>query len=95
MRYGKTYYQNVAAISDAKKSNPEHPTVWVLSERMRKRKGYDVGVVCWAKKEGKWRAYFQQNHIWEHLGFYDTKEDAKQAYLNRLNQQNIRNIYAK
>lgn len=37
MRYGKTYYQIVAAISDAKKSNPENPTVWVPSERMRKR----------------------------------------------------------
>ena len=36
MRYGKTYYQVVAAISDAKKSNLENPTVWVSSERMRR-----------------------------------------------------------
>lgn len=36
MRYGKTYYQIVAAISDAKKRNPENPTVWVPSERMRR-----------------------------------------------------------
>lgn len=31
----------------------------------------------------------------EHLGFYDSKEEAKEAYLHRLNNQNIRNIYAK
>ena len=37
MRYGKTYYQIVAVISDVKKSNPENPTVWVLSERMRRK----------------------------------------------------------
>jgi len=37
MRQGKTYYQIVAAISDAKKSNSENPTVWVPSEQMRKR----------------------------------------------------------
>ena len=37
MRYGKTYYQIVAAISDAKKSNPENPTVWVPSKRIRRK----------------------------------------------------------
>ena len=79
---------------DNRADNLEYVSERENQSHWRKSKGYDVGV-CWAKKEGKWRAYFQQNHIWEHLGFYDTKEDAKQAYLNRLNQQNIRNIYAK
>lgn len=55
-------------------------------------RGYDIGV-CWAKKEKKWRAYFQQDHKWEHLGFYERKEDAKKAYLQRLNQGNIHNRY--
>lgn len=69
-------------------SERENQSHWRIS------KGYDVGV-CWAKKEKKWRAYFQENHNWEHLGFFNTKEEAKEVYLNRLKQDNIRNIYSK
>jgi len=59
----------------------------------RLREGRDVGV-CWAKKEKKWRAYIQHNKNWEHLGFYDDKKEAKQAYLNRIKELNISNKYA-
>ena len=65
----------------------ENQCHWRLNE------GFGVGV-CWDKKSRKWRAYLQYNKVWEHLGFYDKKEDAKQAYLNRLNELKIINKYA-
>ena len=80
--------------SDNRVENLEYVSERENQSHRRKRDGYLVGV-CWARKEHKWRAYFQQDHKWEHLGFYDSKEEAKEAYLHRLNNQNIRNIYAK
>lgn len=67
-------------------TNRENQSHWRLS------RNYDIGV-CWAKKEKKWRAYFQENRKWEHLGFYSNKNEAKQAYLNRLAKSNITNKY--
>lgn len=59
----------------------------------RLAEGHDVGV-SWAKKEGKWRAYIQENNKWQHLGFYDNKESAKKAYIQRLMELGIVNKYA-
>jgi hypothetical protein len=59
----------------------------------RLKEGYEIGV-CWANKEKKWRAYIQMNKVWEHLGFYVDKNDAKQAYINRLRELKIENRYA-
>lgn len=67
--------------------NRENQSHW------RKAKGYSIGV-CFDKKSNKWRAYYQQGHKWEHLGFFNDKEQAKTAYLNRLKKDNKRNIYA-
>lgn len=58
----------------------------------RKAKGYNVGV-CFDKKSKKWRAYFQDKHKWEHLGFFETKEEAKNAYNKKLKDNNIINRY--
>ena len=59
----------------------------------RKKAGYHVGV-CWGKKENKWRAYIQKDKKWFHLGYYIDFNDAKQAYLNKLNELNLINKYA-
>ena len=63
-------------------SNLEYSTLQENQCHWRLNEGFGVGV-CWDKKSRKWRAYLQYNKVWEHLGFYDKKEDAKQAYLNR------------
>lgn len=74
-------------------SNLEYVTQRENQSHRRKAKGYDVGV-CWAKKEKKWRAYIQVDKKWMHLGFYDEKKDAKNAYLNKLKELEITNKYA-
>ena len=74
-------------------SNLEYVSQMENQCHRRKKAGYDVGV-CWAKKEKKWRAYIQVNKKWMHLGFYANKEDAKKAYLSKLEELQIRNKYA-
>jgi len=74
-------------------SNLEYVTQRENQSHRRKMKGYDVGV-CWANKENKWRAYIQVNKKWQHLGFYNEKIDAKNAYLNKLKELGIQNRYA-
>lgn len=67
--------------------NRENQSHW------RRAKGFDIGV-CFDKKTKKWRAYYQQDHKWEHLGFFADKKDAKVAYLNKLKAENKLNKYA-
>jgi hypothetical protein len=74
-------------------SNLEYVTQRENQSHRRKMKGYDVGV-CWAKKENKWRSYIQIDKKWQHLGFYNEKHDAKNAYLNKLKELGIKNRYA-
>jgi hypothetical protein len=75
-----------------KLSNLEYVTIRENQCHRRLKEGYFVGV-CFDKKSKKWRAYIQENKKWLHLGFFDKKEDAKQAYLNKLNEMNIINKY--
>lgn len=74
-------------------SNLEYVTQRENQCHRRLKKGYDIGV-SWCKKSKKWRAYIQINKKWSHLGFFDNKQDAKQAYLNKLKECNIHNKYA-
>jgi len=46
-------------------------------QNKRTTKGY-----YWNKQEGKWYAKITANKKTIYLGFYDTEEDARQAYLN-------------
>ena len=39
-------------------------------------KGY-----CWDKQKGKWQAYIAINYKVKHLGYFDTWEEARAAYL--------------
>lgn len=80
-------------ILNNKLSNLEYVTAMENQSHRRKMEGYDVGV-CWAKKENKWRAYLQHNKKWYHLGFYKQKNEAKQAYNNKLKELNITNRYS-
>lgn len=64
-----------------------------LRENQCHRRNSNIGV-CWAKKEGKWRAYIQHNKKWEHLGFYDNAVDAKNAYIQRAKELNVSLRYA-
>ena len=73
--------------------NLEYVTLRENQSHRRLKEGYEVGV-CWARKEKKWRAYIQENKKWQHLGFYDEKEDAKKAYIDKLEQLKIINRYA-
>ena len=73
--------------------NLEYVTQMENQSHRRKSKGYHVGV-CWAKKENKWRAYFQYKKKWHHLGFYEKFDEAKNAYTNALNDYGIKNKYA-
>lgn len=74
-------------------NNLEYVTSMENQSHRRKMEGRDVGV-CWAKKENKWRAYLQHNKKWYHLGFYEEKHEAKQAYNRKLSELNITNKYA-
>ncbi len=47
------------------------------NQNQTRAKGY-----CWIKHAKKWIAYIVVNYKRIHLGYYDTKEDAHQAYLN-------------
>jgi hypothetical protein len=78
---------------DNRLENLEYTTQQENQSHRRKMEGHNVGI-CFAKKERKWRAYIQYNNVWEHLGFYSDKNEAKQAYLNRLNELNLTNKYA-
>lgn len=80
-------------ITNNSLSNLEYVTAMENQSHRRKKSGHHVGV-CWAKKEGKWRAYIQHNKKWKHLGFYVEFEDAKKAYLNGLKELGITNKYA-
>ena len=73
--------------------NLEYVTSMENQCHRRVLEGFEPGV-CWAKKEKKWRSYIQINKKWEHLGFYEKKEDAKNAYLKKLNELGIINKYA-
>ena len=42
-------------------------------------KGYS-----WCKKSKKWRARYSLNYKRIHIGYYDTEEDARNAYLNAI-----------
>lgn len=42
-----------------------------------KAKGY-----CWAKQKQKWKASICKDYKSYHLGYFDTKEEAHQAYLD-------------
>ena len=42
-----------------------------------KAKGY-----YWHKNSCKWMAYISLNHKMKHLGYFNTEEDARQAYLD-------------
>lgn len=74
-------------------NNLEYVTAMENQSHRRKMEGHEVGV-CWAKKESKWRAYLQYNKKWFHLGFYEDKHEAKQAYNKKLIELNITNRYA-
>lgn len=74
-------------------SNLEYVTGMENQAHRRKKQGYSVGV-CWCNKSKKYRAYIQYQKKWQHLGFYQNQEDAKNAYLNRLKQLGITNKYA-
>ena len=74
-------------------NNLEYVTAMENQSHRRKMEGYEVGV-CWAKKENKWRAYLQHNKKWFHLGLYEDKHEAKQAYNKKLIELNITNRYA-
>lgn len=74
-------------------SNLEYVTNQENQCHRRLSEGKIVGV-CWGKKERKWRAYIQVNKQWMHLGFYETKEEAKNAYVNKHKELNIKNKYA-
>ena len=78
--------------TDNRVENLEYVTERENQSHWRLRKGFSIGV-CWAKKEQKWRAYFQKDNKWEHLGFYSTKEEAKAAYQKRLKRGHIKNRY--
>jgi len=73
-------------------SNLEYVTQRENQSHRRIKAGFDVGV-CWAKKEKKWRAYIQANKQWMHLGFYDKKEKAKDAYISKMKELGIVNKY--
>ena len=79
--------------TDNRIENLEYVTQRENQSHWRKTKGFGVGV-CFDKKSNKWRAYYQKDHKWEHLGFFDSKEDAKSAYLNKLKTNNITNKYS-
>lgn len=64
-----------------------------LRENQCHRRKSNVGV-CWANKEGKCRAYIQHNKKWYHLGFYNTPEEAKEAYLAKALELNVSLKYA-
>ncbi len=74
-------------------SNLEYVTTRENQSHRRKMNGFHVGV-CWAKKENKWRAYFQHEKKWKHLGFFTEFEEAKSAYANALKELSIVNKYA-
>jgi hypothetical protein len=42
-----------------------------------KAKGY-----CWHKPAKKWMAYIRLNGKGKNLGYYDTEDEARQAYLD-------------
>ena len=35
----------------------------------------------WFKNKNKWRSYIQTNKLYKHLGYFNTEEEARQAYL--------------
>ena len=80
-------------VTDNRLCNLEYVTRQENQCHRRLKAGYHFGV-CWAKKEGKWRAYLQHNKVWEHLGFYSNYDDAKAAYLRRCKELGITNKYA-
>jgi hypothetical protein len=47
-------------------------------------KGY-----CWNKPAKKWRSHIHLNNKQIHLGYYDTEEDARQAYLTAKEKYHI------
>lgn len=57
------------------------------------RKGNKSGYigVCWNSKRMLWRSYIVTNYKQTHLGFYNTKEEAYEAYKNAKKQQHIFN----
>ena len=79
--------------SDNRVENLEYVDERENQSHWRKDKGYGVGV-CFDRKSQKWRAYYQQDHKWVHLGFFNKKEEAKEAYLKKLESENKTNRYA-
>lgn len=45
-------------------------------------------------RKKKWRASLSINNIAKHLGYFDTEEEAHQAYLDALKRYNLKNKYA-
>jgi hypothetical protein len=51
--------------------------------------------VDWAKKLGKWRARITVNYKGFHIGYFDTKEKAIEAYRNKAAEMHTHNFLAK
>ena len=51
--------------------------------------------VDWAKKLGKWRARITVNYKGFHIGYFDTKEKAIEAYRNKADEVHTHNFLAK
>ena len=51
--------------------------------------------VCWAKRKNKWISYITVNSKRVHLGYYKDEKEAAKAYIDYIDQHNIKNKYAK
>ena len=73
---------NVIDHIDGNKQNNNINNLRVVTQQQNcmnqtRAKGY-----CWHKGVGKWRAQIMINGKNIHIGYYNTKQEARQAYLN-------------
>ncbi|MGV8131542.1 MAG: HNH endonuclease, partial [Candidatus Pacearchaeota archaeon] len=64
---------------DNRKSNLRHVT---FAQNCQNKKIKPIGI-SWHKKGKKWRAYYRENGITEHLGLFSNKLEAKRALSER------------
>jgi hypothetical protein len=77
--YGNTDFEHLDHINRIKTDNRISNLRKVShaeNQINRLGKGY-----CWSNEKNKWRASIQTNKVQQHLGYFNTEEEAREAYI--------------
>jgi len=79
------YWPDYVDHKDQNKLNNAIENLRDVSQSTNLRNQHKIKGYHWQKQTGKWRAQYSLNGKVYHIGLYKTPEEARQAYLDKIN----------